>query len=417
MDEKPKKRIKHAELYIIAFVVCVIGACVAFAYGCTNINAIDPGLYEIVPNSVEEVKHFASDFSFYYYIDNEKGSPTATKTALTNLYTDKLSFYYALLNEEEEYPSYKGIGAINAHPNESVYINEYVYNILQEAYTRSSVENNFSIFANPLYAFWYRQFSLTKEEQIANDPINSEITRNFQANLASFTNSRSHIDLVFLGNNQVKLNVSNDYLNFYKDNELTAPFISLGQLKNTYILNYVSEYILSQDYQKGFIITVEGDAVIFPQATVNEYSFYSIVDKKGTYVASIKPGVPSYACCHRRFQLNTSEYPSYYVFEKDGTTYYRSLYIDISSGLSSNTYLSINIYGNDASLIASGYHNLAISKCNSISEVQAYLTSHGLTNINLAIDLNANDKTLYVTTNLKQYVTIDSELDYNLITM
>ena len=412
--EKEKFRLKHPEIMIVIFLVLVAIASASFAYACQASGKQDPGFYEIIAENKQEVKYYGTDFSFYYYFDGEK-SITAERSEIKNYYSDELSSLYAITDEDNTYASYVSIGKINEHPNEEVVVSSTLYNILYDAYSKTKESDNYSIFATPLYAFWYQQFGYEHAYRVKNDPLNSETSRTYLQETADYINSRDNIDLLFIGDGKVKLTVSEAYLNYRQEKGITTPYMSLNVLRNAYILSNLKTSLLIKNYDKGFIVSNDGNVLQFNHCPSQSYSYYSVDNLLLYRAADIKfETLPSSCSNFRRFNLNDVEIPNYYYFTQDGVTYFRSLYLNISNGLENNLLLSSGIYNTDLEILDKAYLNNELITCDSLEEIQEYLSLHSLGGLKLALNLVNKPKIINITNSLKENINLNSELDYNL---
>lgn len=416
MAEENEKtfRLKHPELWIIAFVILVVTASASFAFTCANSNREEKGLYEIVPISDSEVKFYGADFSFYYYCDGEM-NVTIEKNNVRKVYSDKLKEIYAYLDEDNTYTSYISVASINEHPNEIVSIGPTLYSMLEDAYKRSSLDNNYSIFATPLYSFWYQQFAMIRSDREARDPVNNEESVTYLKEVADFINNKEHIDLSFLGEGKVKLSVSEEYQKYRDNKGIDTPYLSFNILKNSYILQTISDFLSEKEINKGFIITSDGSVVQLKNSPNQTYSIYSVKDLTLERAGDIDFTNPlTSGDVIRHFNLNNTSPVNYYYMNKDGVTYFRSLYLDIKTGLENNFLLSSGIYSKDLNILDNATINNALVPCNTIEEINTYLTSHDKGNTMIVINLVDNPKNIYVSNLIKENIKLNDKLDYNL---
>jgi len=413
-NEKDKIRIKHPELWIVLFVIAVATASVSFAFACHNYANEDPGLYLIDPIADEEVLFYGNDFSFYYYCDGEE-NVTTEKNNVRKSYSNKLKEIYAYLNEDNTYASYISLAAINEKPNEEVSIGTTLYSMLEKAYYYSDVKYNYSLFAGPLYEFWYHQFSYTQNYRVSNDPLNSEKSVNYLKQTADYINNKEHIDLKFLGEGKVKLTVSDDYKKYREEQAINSPYLTFNILKNSFILQAISDYLTEKNIDKGFIITNDGSVVQLKNSPLQTYSLYSVTDlaleRAGDLTLKTNPSCGNVI---RHFNLNNTSTPNYYYFTQDDVTYFRSLYLDISNGLQNNFLFSSGIYRNDLNILEAAIINNMLVPCASSEEIVAKLNSESKANTTLIINSIDNHKTFYINKVDKENVTLNDKLDYNL---
>lgn len=410
-----KFHIKHIELYIIGFVLAVATASVAFVYACNNSAKLEPGWYQIGTEDNAEVKAYGSDFTFMAYFDGKSSEISASRNNYKTYYSSTLATYYAFLDDVNVYNSFPSIGLLNDHKNEVVTLSEFGYNTLHDAYLKTKNNQNYSVFAGPLYGFWSNQFNLTPNLQIENDPLNNESNRLYLESLAGYINDPNHIDLEFLENNQVRLNVSSEYLSFIDANEISYSLVSLNILRTSYLLDAVSTEMNNKNLDKGLIYTSDGILSVLKNSPDQNYAVNTINKDEGLKVATITASKPSSYSSFRSFKLNNELLPSHYVISKDDVTYYRSYYININNGIPNNSVFSSSIYSTSFNLATSSYINNKIMSCSNIENIRDFINANHYENVMLAVSLNDNSKNLYINESLKNYISLSTELDYNLI--
>lgn len=421
MEEDKKLHLKHIELYVIGFIIAIAVAVIAFTYGCKYSGALDPGYYEIEIVASEEVPGYAKDFTYVCYFDGSSREISDLQNTYKQLYCSELMNLYACLDDENEYTHYKSIAVINNHPNEEVEVSSLTYEVLTDAYQKTSENENYSVFAGPLYSFWEEQMStVRKSEQIENDPINNIENATYLAKVATYVASKDHVDLKFLGNNKVKLVVSDEYVNYLKENKREASFVSLNILKNSYIIERLSDYLNTNNLDRGIVYTDDGLLSQHKRLDkAQNYAFYTLLKQEDkryvTNIASITGYLPSSASCFRNFQVNSDYVNRYYDFEKDGVIYYRSLNINIKTGIPTNYLLSSSIYSKSVSLLSNSLINNELSRFSSIGEIRTYVNGKGYQDLMLVVDVNLDDNSLYITDGIKNNISLLKELEYNLI--
>ncbi len=411
--EKERFRLKHPELWIIAFVLMVAVAATAFAFSCSNMNKSEPGFYEITATSDKDLPYYASDYSFYYYF-NKDDNITEKKKLITDVYSSKMKDTFIILNEDSTYLGYVAMASINAKPNEEVEVPEHLYNVIKDAYDKTTASINYSIFAAPLYAFWNRQIYLNKDVRVASDPLNSEESRNYLANTANYINDRNHVDLEFL-EGKIKLKVSDAYLTYRQNQGIEAPYISLNILKTAYFMNEICAELEKNGYTAGMIISNMGEVYQGKDCPVQTYSLFSVNNLEIEYFGNINP-TSNPTCCSafRRFDINQSGLTNYYYFTQDNVTYFRSLYIDIKTGLQYNYFLSSGIYFDGNDCLTSALINNELASLNSMEDVKNYLSNESLSAYKVAFTIVSEPKNLYISNSMKEIVKLNADLDYNL---
>ena len=416
MAEK-KFHLRHIELWIIGFVLALGAAVFFFVYGINQIGPdYKPGYYEIVGNEKAEVPHYGADYGLFYYLDGTSGEINLKLQEMQATYAEILSNEFALTDEEEEYAGYVSIAKINKSPNTEVSIPNELYTLLEDVYQKTNESENYSIFAEPLYAFWYHSFGLLDlETKINRDPLYNEISQQYLDAFSSIIKDRNEVDLLFLGNNTVKLVVSDHYKALCEEYEINTPYIGLNTLKTSYVIRNVMAELTNRGLNKGILISKDGIISQGSGVDAMSYSFYESNKDSINYVGQSNIGSNSSGANFHYFDLNQYQYPLYYEFEKDGVTYYRSLHIDISTGIPTNNYYSTQVLSKNTNPVSSCYINNELVNKNTIEEIKTYLTSHHYEEEMVLIDFHKDDKIIYVSNSLYNFVSLSDQLDYNLI--
>ena len=414
MEEK-KFHIKHMEVYIVAFVIAIAGAVAAFTYACSHLSYKEPGYYEITPINRKDIPSYGYDFTFIYYLEGSSQQINAEYNLVQSLYSEELSMIYANLDENTIYMNYPSIARLNAHPNEDIALGERAYNTLKDAYERSNSATNYSVFAEPLYAYWKGLFALGDlETQISQDPLNNENTRQILDNLVAFSSDPSKVDLEFHSDYKVMLYVSDDYIEYMNSLDMNHPYVGLNVLKNAYIMDSISSYLVKEEKTRGYIVSHDGLSVNLDADKSQAYTIYTKEDDLLKLGNATFQGQSSVSAM-RRFELTKYAISYYYSFEHEGETVYRSLFLDISKGYSLSNVLQSSVYENDLSILDKTMINNELLKVETINDFKAFSNEEKYHDVKALVIYNNADKKVYATNGLYNFVSLSSELDYNLI--
>lgn len=424
MEEKKKIHIKHIEIWIILFVIALGAGITAIVLGikASKGDNTEKG-YQVVPLQEEaEIPLYGYDFDFVYYVEGTKLQNQERIDAISADYSHELAYLYASLDEATVYEHYPSIGKVNKAFNEEVTLSEFTYNTLYDAYQKTVNGVNYSIFAEPIYTYWYSIFNkLTKEEVEAADPFNNTTSAEVLTNLSNYIKDRNHIDLEFLGENKVKLSISEEYKTYLTDYGLEGSAIGLNNLKTAYIAKNIVKFLRQYNYTGGYLHSRDG--MIFQldlNYTIFRYNYYdAYINNEGTLVnvnaADVTLNPYSYVLSNRRFAIDDGNV-AYYFIKHDDVYYYRSLYIDITTGLPHNEVLSTTFYGDSNSdILELSYYNNELAKFTTIEEMRDYISTHNLSNNKILIGFNDTNKNIFYSESIKDYISLSEELDYNLI--
>lgn len=412
MEEKKKFHIRHIEIYILIFIAAIVVATIFFVRACTSIDEKTPGYYAITGIYNKDIPTYSSAYRFNYYFDGNSKQINNDYNDLTYIYSENLAPLYALTDDDRSYREYINIYDINEHINEEVTIDSRLYSILQDAYNKTMNSDNYSLFAIPLYSFWYQSFAFSDlDSKVDRDPVNSVISTEFLHNVSLYIHDTNHIDLEFLADYKVKLKVSEAYQNFLKEEELPPSYMGLNILRDSYILDRITTIIKEKGYTKGFIENSDGLSIALGGI---EYT-YGFKNLDLTTIGYVDLPSPISISSLRRYDFKTSSVSNYYQFEKDGVTYYRSIYIDTNTGVNNNAYLYSTIYSPNFSLVEATFTNNELALCNSISEIREYLNMHELGEAKIITYMSNDKANIYASTAIYNFISKIEGLEYSLI--
>ena len=251
---KPVQRIeltdKHKTLRIILLAVTILIAVIAFTTGLTELLYTKPGWQNI--ESTADGRHCGQDFTFMYYLGAGEMSPTEENRALTKLYSQATQRAYRLFSVDEA--SGDGIYGVNAHPNEVVTVDPALY----AAFEQVQAWKNRNLYLAPVYVEYNRVFLYEDEQEAMRyDPTRDPELLQYVAELAAFANDPNSIDLELLGNNQVRLNISEAYLAYAQENALDK-YVDFGMMKNAFIVDVMAQILQDNGFTRGYIASYDG---------------------------------------------------------------------------------------------------------------------------------------------------------------
>lgn len=316
---------KNLKARTIAVIMLAALALTAFGYGLSSLLSTEEGWKEIQANSTSEL-NCATEFVFMYNLGVSGKSATAENKALTLVYTDAVVDGYQLFTNDEGYEGINNIYHINQHPNEEIEVHEALY----KAFSTIKEYNDRSIYLAPVYAQYDDIFYAGDDSEIVDyDPYQNEEVAEYYGEVASYANDSKAVDIELLGDNKVRLNVSDEYLTYAQENYITS-FIDFAWLKNAFVTDFLADYILSKGYSLGTISSYDGYSRNLDDSGTS-YSF-NIYDKVGdsVYGAGIMQykGAQSIVFMHD-YPINSMDTNRFYTM-KNGEI--RSFYLDAMDG-------------------------------------------------------------------------------------
>ena len=320
--ELSKKNLKARS---IAFILLAALALTAFGYGLSSLLSTEKGWKEIEANSTSEL-NCATEFVFMYNLGASGESATAENKAITLVYTDAVVDGYQLFTNDESYVGINNIRYINEHPNEEIEVHEALY----EAFSTIKEYENRNIYLAPVYAQYDDIFYAGDDfEAMDYDPYQNEEVAAYYKEIASYANDVDAIDLELLGDNKIRLNVSEEYLAYAEENYITS-FIDFAWMKNAFVTDFLADYMISKGYTLGTISSYDGFSRSLDNSG-NSYSF-NIYDKVGEslYGAGIMQykGAQSIVFMYN-YPINSMDANRFYTLENGEI---RNFYLDTLDG-------------------------------------------------------------------------------------
>lgn len=244
-DIKPVEKIEISEKHIgrravAATVFLLIGAG-ALAYFFINLVRGDTGWTQITVSSSE--LNCGEDFTFLY----ETGSGAwGEKRAVTKAYTQAAEEAYQIFEN--------GVRSVNAHPNETVIVDAALY----KAFEKLEKANGRWLYLPAVYEVYDNLFASVSDLAEAEfDPwVNEDVEAYFEEVL-SYANDPEAVDLELIGDNRVRLLVSEEYMEFAEENE-TAGFIGFYWMKNAFVADYLADCLAAAGFTHGCLSSCDG---------------------------------------------------------------------------------------------------------------------------------------------------------------
>ncbi len=236
----------------------------------------------------------SAELSFRYYNDGSDIDFDVLSTKYSELCTRADAIY----NEKDPGIEIGGIYMLNSHPNEIVTVEQELYqtlSVLQEC-------DNRVIYLGPVYETYEGLFHCTEDwEAVDYDPLrNDELAQEF-ADIAAFASDPDAVGLELLDDCQVRLFVSDAYLEYAKANNVHN-YLDLSWLKNAAILDDISAGLQKAGYSNGYLQSYEGYGVNL--AAAEEAYELSVFDNK-TKAAAVGYEAPLYFAFFRGYSLRS----------------------------------------------------------------------------------------------------------------
>lgn len=329
-EPKPVQHIELSEnnkkLRMILICVLLAVAAVAIGIGVNSALNVEPGWVAVEADASEV--NCGVDFIFQYDLTDAGGSATMVNKQLTALYTEAARKAYLLFYPDAASELVQGIAYVNAHPNEAVTVDPALY----KAFTLVEQYGSRALFLAPVYAEYDGIFFSEADVFAAElDPARNADAAAYAARVTAFTGDPEMIRLELLGNNTVRLHVSEEYLAFARENEI-GTLIDFHWMKNAFILDYFADLLTEQGYTSGYLVSYDGFTRNLDTRGVS-YGF-NILDRQGSTIfpaAAMRYPGPAAIVYLRNYPLTEQDRWHYYSYESGETV---TSYIDGADGLS-----------------------------------------------------------------------------------
>lgn len=297
---------------ILALVFLAIGV-VFLAIGVKSCAGGEPGWRDITSTSGQT--NCSSDFVLQYYFPDDDTDLVELNGEVTALYTETTEKAYKLFYADAP-ANNGGLRDINAKPNETVTVDGDLY----AALTQICNAGDRQIYLAPVLVEYARVFqsedAVTAEER---DPARNPELMPYITQLAGYANDPAMIDLKLLGDNQVQLFVSAEYLAFAQEYELEA-YLDFGWMRNAFICDYIAQKFIDKGLNRGHLSSYDGFTRVMDGS--GEIYGLNLFDRKGNdiYIPAITQYVgPASLVFVRNYPLSISDKWGFYV-HADGTT-------------------------------------------------------------------------------------------------
>lgn len=243
---------KHMGLRFAAFAVALAVGLTALSYGIYSMLTTDPG-WVVIQATPDEV-NCAPDFTFQYLTGRSQLYPSQERSRITKLYTQAVVTAYRLFTTAEEFEGVHNICYINNHPNQDIEVDPVLYHAIELV----EEQGERWLYMGLLYNMYDDMFFCqTDDEARMMDPIENPEMEEFCRELSAFANDPEQMDLKLLGDNTLRLEVSEEYRQYAEDVGRTQ-YIDFGWLRNAFIADYFADVLGEVGFINGVISSYDG---------------------------------------------------------------------------------------------------------------------------------------------------------------
>ena len=270
----------------------------------------------------------SADFTLLYRLGASGNSASAENRALSSLYTEAAVKAYRLFNTEEHFEEITNLFDINEAPNSVLTVDPVLY----EAFSTLEKCNSRALYLGPVYDRYENLFHCQDDSQtVYFDPYQDGSIRAEFQEIAAFAGDRDSVELELLGGNQVRLRVSEEYLAYAEENEISH-FIDFFWLKNAFIADYFASTLAQQGYTYGSISSFDGFSRNLDSASDTVYGFtlFDRIDSIIYPAAQMQYQNARSIVCLRDYPMESADSAFWYAFQNQDV---RAPYVDPADGL------------------------------------------------------------------------------------
>ena len=178
------------------------------------------------------------------------------------------------------------------------------------------------------------------------DPRQNDALRVWFAKVCEYAADPSQVNLELLGDNRVRLNVSEEYLAFAREEEIGS-FIDFYWMKNAFIADYLAGRLAAGGYTVGTLSSFDGFLRNLDASEDTDYSLgiYDLADTTICQAAVLHYRGARNFVCLRSYPLNDAA-GQYYCVLSDGEI--RTPFLDIRDGLCKSAVNDLTVYSENA---------------------------------------------------------------------
>ena len=253
---KPVTRVEldqsNVKLRWILVAVFFVIAIVAFGIGINELLKTEPGWQSV--RSASDQPNSGGEFVLMYDYSDLGATASQVSKALETKYSQISTDAFAIFSPDISRDGLGNVNYVNASANQEISVDPALY----EAFELLQRYGNRSIFLAPVYAEYNRIFhSESDPEATAKDPAKNPDVKAYLDELIRYTSDAQMISLELLGNNRIRLNVAQAYLDYAAENGIEK-FIDFGWMRNAFVADYMARHLTDAGYTNGYLVSYDG---------------------------------------------------------------------------------------------------------------------------------------------------------------
>ena len=325
---------------VILLAICIAIAVAAFAYGINSFvkSKEHRGFTEIKASGSESV---GDEIRFYYQLGEKKANKLYS--AITELWGEACEDAYRIFSAEETYEGIGNLASLSKTPGEVVTLDPTLYAAL-EMLDACGVRVQYLA---PIELHYRSVFYAESDwEALGYDITKTPELSAYYGELAAFARDPEAIRIELLGDCKASLILSDAYRAYAAEKEITT-FVSLGYLKNAFVVDYLASVLAENGYVAGTLTSDDGFTRNLDLASGRSYSL-NLFCRNGNAIdlaARFEDRTVGALISLRSYPISAEDLDRYYLFE-DGRT--MTAYLSLGDGGSRTSSSDLVLYGGDS---------------------------------------------------------------------
>lgn len=317
----------------IGFAVLAI---VAFGIGLNSLLKTEPGWQSV--RATSDQPNCGAEFVLMYDYSDLGATASQVNKALETKYSQACVDAFAIFSPDISRDGLLNVSHVNASPNQEIEVDPTLY----AAFELLERYDNRSLFLAPVIVEYDRIFrSESDPEAMSNDPAKNSDVKAYIEELVHFTADEQMIALELLGNNRIRLNVAQEYLDYAKDNAIEE-FIDFGWMRNAFVIDYLADQLAEAGFTNGYLASYDGFTRNLVESDQTfQMNLFHLEGKDILVPASMEYMGPTSLVFLHSYPLDELDQWSYYVYE-DGSIV--TALIDPADGVSKSSLTELVSY-------------------------------------------------------------------------
>lgn len=280
-----------------------------------------------------------SQFTLLYDLGHSGTAATVEYKQIAALYAQAAQNAYKLFNAYESFDGFTNLHDLGSSPNRELTVDPALYKALEQIVQSGSRLP----FLAPVYEQYFTLFNCQDDSQAVNfDPfVREELARYFRE-VCAFVSNPEHIAVELLGNNKVRLAVSQEYLEFAEKEQIDQ-FLDLFWMEQAFQIDYIADALQENGHTYAALSGKGGFSRVLDPREDGMYhtGVLSYNGVSSLIVGRTAQTGPLASVCLRDYSLVTDPVLYSYTYA-DGTL--RSCFIDPRDGMCKTAFHDIMAY-------------------------------------------------------------------------